>query len=141
MELILALLLVAALYLLGLHVGHCDPPPAPSESILAMAKAIAVAEGSDPDWNNPGDLTLSFGFPTLGTANSAGVLKFQNCADGWQALYKQLEAIVNGNSRYSLSDTIASFGLGYSGGDSNWAVNVANELGVTPDTQLSDVLS
>jgi hypothetical protein len=142
MYLIYSLLAIAAIYLLGVNLSSSgNQPPAPSPAIFAVAKAIAAAEGSNPDWNNPGDLTASFGFPTSGTVNDAGVLKFNSSADGWNALYKQLESIVNGSSRYSLEDTIASFGLGYSGGDTNWAVNVANALGVTPDTQLSDVLS
>lgn len=116
-------------------------PPAPSPQIAQVAQAIARAEGSPVEWNNPGDLTISFGYPTLGTANSAGVLKFTNAADGWNALYKQLLAIVNGGSRYTLQDTIATFGNGYSGGDPNWAVNVASFLGVTPDTPLGDILA
>lgn len=121
--------------------SNCAQPPAPSSAIAAFAAAIAVAEGSNPDWNNPGDLTASFGYSTSGPVNSAGVLQFDNCEDGWQALYAQLSAIVRGGSRYTLNDTIASFGIGYSGGDPNWAKNVANALGVDPNTQLSEVLS
>jgi hypothetical protein len=141
--LVIALLALAALVLFEGAMGkHCgDQPPAPSQEIFDVAAAIALAEGSNPDWNNPGDLTISFGYPTVGTANSAGVLKFQNCADGWNALYKQLSAIVSGNSRYSLSDSIADFGAGYSGGDPNWAVNVARELQTTPDAPLGSVLT
>ena len=121
--------------------SDCSPPPAPSPQILAFAQAIALAEGSDPSWNNPGDLTASFGFPTSGTVNSAGVLKFVNCVDGWSALYQQLSLIISGGSRYSLDQTIAAFGLGYSGGDPNWAKNVAAALGVPTDTQLGDILA
>lgn len=120
----------------------CTPqPPAPSPGIGAVANAIAYAEGSNPAWNNPGDLTASFGFPTTGTVNSAGVLAFASCADGWNALYAQLQLIIQGGSRYSLADTIRSFGQGYSGGDPNWATNVSAQLGVSPDTPLSGVLT
>lgn len=121
---------------------RCGPQPAPpSLGVGNMAAAIAQAEGSNPAWNNPGDLTLSFGFPVSGVMNSAGVLAFQNCNDGWNALYKQLLAIVNGSSRYSLDDTIATFGQGYSGGDPNWAANVSAALGVSADTPLRNVLA
>lgn len=120
----------------------CQPqPPAPTPQIGNVANAIAKAEGSNTDWNNPGDLTLSFGFPVAGIANSAGVLKFVNCADGWNALYQQLQLIISGGSRYSLSTSIADFGAGYSGGDPNWAKNVSAALGVSPDTPLGAVLT
>ena len=120
----------------------CTPQPsAPSAGIGAVANAIAFAENSNPAWNNPGDLTTSFGFQTVGVVNSAGVLSFARCADGWNALYAQLQLIVSGGSRYSLGDTIRSFGQGYSGGDPNWAANVSAQLGVSPDTPLSEVLT
>lgn len=123
------------------NAAGCPPPPAPSPQILQMAQAIATAENSPVAWNNPGSLTASFGYPTSGTGNSAGVLMFTNCADGWNALYKQLSAIVNGQSRYTLSDTLTSMGIVYSGGDPNWAKNVGAALGVSPDTQLGDILA
>jgi hypothetical protein len=120
--------------------GNCLQPPAPSQQIFSLASAIALAEGSNPEWNNPGDLTISFGYPTIGVANSAGVLKFHSCEDGWNALYKQLSAIVNGTSRYSLDTSLAMFGVGYSGGDQNWAINVARALGVSTETTLGEIL-
>ena len=142
MPVIIALILIAAIYLFGsVQMTGTDRPPAPTPQIDKMALAIANAEGSPADWNNPGDLTIAFGYPTLGTMNSAGVLKFATSADGWNALYHQLSLIVSGGSRYTLSDTIGTFGNGYSGGDPNWAVNVANYLGVTTDTPLGDVLA
>jgi hypothetical protein len=146
MIIILLILGAAALFVLASNSNSSSTPAstpfAPSPQIAKFAQAIARAEGSNPAWNNPGDLTISFGYPTFGAVNSAGVLRFQNPGDGWAALYHQLSAIVNGSSRYSLTDdTIASFGQGYSGGDANWAVNVSNYLGVTPDTPLNEVLT
>jgi hypothetical protein len=126
---------------LGVTKLSSGQPDAPSLAILAVANAIAIAENSPSDWNNPGDLTISFGYPTLGTANSAGVLKFENLADGWNALYRQLSAIVNGTSRYSLSDSLTDFGAGYSGGDPNWAINVARTLRVDPNVSLGSILT
>ena len=144
---LLIALLVAAGIFIGGNLGddntpNAPQPIAPSPGIQAMAKAIAKAEGSNPDWNNPGDLTLAFGYPTNGKANSAGVLKFVNSVDGWSALYKQLQLIVSGNSAYySLDTTLAEFGDGYSGGDVNWAVNVARTLGVSTDATLGSILT
>lgn len=120
---------------------NCKQPPAPSPQIGQMAAAIAQAEGSNPAWNNPGSLTASFGYATTGVGNSAGVLIFATCTDGWNALYAQLSAIVSGNSRYGLDTTLASFGMSYSGGDPNWAKNVASLLGVSTNTTLGSVLT
>jgi hypothetical protein len=139
---IIVLALVAAIILLEANLGGSSTQPTgPSAAIDALAAAIAVAEGSNPDWNNPGDLTKSFGFPTVGVANSAGVLKFKTSGDGWRALYAQLQLIVSGGSHWTLDTTLADFGLGYSGGDSNWAKNVANKLGVSTDSSLGDILT
>ena len=143
---LVVLILLAALFLLGAnHLGGntpaCPQPPAPSPQIGAMAAAIARAEGSPTEWNNPGDLTAAFGYPTEGTANSAGVLKFRNCVDGWNALYKQLSLIVNGESRYTLDTTLADFGMAYSGNDPNWARNVASILGVNQSATLGEILT
>jgi hypothetical protein len=120
---------------------NCPQPPASSSGIYALARAIAIQENSNPDWNNPGDLTVSFGFPHRGAMNSAGVLGFVNCEDGWNALYRQLELIQNGASRYAPSTSLQDFGYLYSGRDPNWAVNVAKTLGVTPDVTLADIFS
>lgn len=127
----------------GGAVSSGNIPPAPSQEIADVAQAISVAEDSDPAWNNPGSLTAPLGFPTVGVANSEGVLKFATTADGWNALYKQLSSIVQGTSRYNLGMTLADFGMTYSGGDPNWAVNVANALGggITPSNTLGDILT
>lgn len=140
---IIAFLLLSAALLLGGNLLHenANAPTPPTPAIGSLANAIALAEGSNPAWNNPGDLTISFGYPTSGAVNSAGVLQFVNPHDGWNALYKQLLAIQNGNSRYKLTDTLADFGMGYSGGDPNWAVNVASALGIDPSTQLGEILT
>ena len=109
------------------------------DNVVRLAKAIAVAEGSNPAWNNPGDLTgLDRGsFLVCGTANAEGVWKFVNAADGWTALYVKLARILAGQSKvYSLDMTLEEFGAKYSGGDANWAVNVGRELGVPITTTL-----
>jgi hypothetical protein len=106
------------------------------DSVLKLAKAIAVAEGSNPEWNNPGDLTGkdAGSFRTCGVANKEGVLKFVNADDGWSALHIKVHRMLSGNSAvYPLTLTLEQVGLKYSGGDANWSRNVANYLGV-PET-------
>ena len=136
-------ILATAIALLMVAGGDVTPQPGGvSNKVYAFATAIAKAEGSNPAWNNPGDLTLAFSYPTSGKANSAGVLKFNNSADGWSALYKQIALIVNGGSAYyDLTTTLEDFGNLYSGGDPNWAVNVASALGVSTDTPLGSILT
>jgi hypothetical protein len=97
--------------------------------VSRFSHAITVAEGSDPDWNNPGDMTISLGFRTVGVANAAGVLKFAQWIDGEYVLCHQCYLMLSGKSEiYSLSMTLAQAGLKYSGGDPNWAKNAAAVL-------------
>lgn len=105
-------------------------------SVTKFCNAIKIAEGSNPDWNNPGDLTGADkgNFQVWGTANSEGVWKFVYAADGWNALCIKVNRILMGHSLvYPLVMTISELGMKYSGKDPNWAKNVAAELGV-PET-------
>jgi hypothetical protein len=111
--------------------------------IDALANAIANAEGSDPSINNPGDLTGGDFNPSnvVGTFNSAGVAIVDTIQNGWSALYNKLSNILNGGSSvYSPDMTISDFANTYTGGDNaaSWAQSVADALGVTVDTTLSD---
>jgi hypothetical protein len=129
-------------YLIGgaTMVDPAKRPPAPNEAIDRIALAINRQENSPPSWNNPGDLTESFGFSNAGPQNSAGVLKFSSEQDGWNALYAKLLRIQNGESvTYPLSSTIAQLGETWSGGDPAWAVNVSRILGLSPDNSVSDL--
>ena len=109
-----------------------------TNGVRSLAQAIATAEGSNPQYNNPGDLVLP-GFPTFG----AGIAIFSSSQEGWSRLYHQLNLIVKGESNvYSLSDTIATMASKWTATDQGaWANNVAAALGVTVDTPLSQVLS
>jgi hypothetical protein len=120
------------------------------DKVKALAEAIARAEGFYASGNplprranNPGDVTGADGggYPTSGVANSAGVLIFQNVADGWDALYKKLTRIASGQSHvYTLDMTIADLAQKYTGGDNAgaWAQNVADALNITTDTTLGE---
>jgi hypothetical protein len=113
-----------------------------SSQLVSFAQAISVAEGFGiagaipTTANNPGDLEL-------GGNVINGVTVFGSVNDGWNALYNQLQLIVNGNSGvYNLNMTISDMAYSWTATEQDaWAENVSTELGVTPDTPLSQVLS
>jgi hypothetical protein len=117
-----------------------------SAKIRAFAEAIAYAEGyyapGNPiprRLNNPGDLKIS-SVPNIGK-DASGHLHFATAEDGWLALYRQLQLIINGRSSvYTLDMTIAQMGARYAEANDNWVTNVTRRLGVTPQTRLRDVL-
>jgi hypothetical protein len=112
----------------------------PTDDVKRVAEAIAKAEGSPPEWNNPGDLTYADGYPNRGPQNADGVLAFVNLSDGWNALYHQVELMLTGKSHvYAPTDTLEEVGRKYSNGDPNWAINVAEELGVPVTTTLQQL--
>ena len=106
----------------------------------SVANAIASAEGygipgAIPTLaNNPGDLVLgNQGNGTLGN----GITVFSTPQAGFNALNNQINLITSGQSSvYSPSETIAQIGNTWSGGDPNWANNVAAGLGTTPNSTL-----
>lgn len=113
-----------------------------SDPVLRLAKAISVAEGSNPAWNNPGDLTGADAgaFQTCGVANSEGVLKFVNAEDGLQALYIKVNRMLAGRSKmYPITMTIADVGYKYADKKPEWAKNVAAFLGVPETTTLAEL--
>lgn len=112
------------------------------QNVVRLAKAIEIAEGSNPTWNNPGDLTGedAGSFVTLGTANSEGVLKFSRLIDGWLALLHKCDKMLAGRSHvYALGMTLEQVGQLYAHGASEWAKNVAFELGTLPTTTLKEI--
>ena len=122
-----------------------DPPGGYSDAVLRVARAIATAEGyyvseSIPSrLNNPGDLKAS-SVLSVGR-DAAGHLEFATIADGWRALYRQLQLIIDGRSQnYMLDMTIAQMGRIYAGNAGAWSANVARMLGVPIDTPLRQVL-
>lgn len=124
-----------------------NPAGSYSPQIVAFANAIAIAEGSNPVYNNPGDIRVA---GWTGLTFGAGLPQFSSQDEGWNRLYFQLQLIVNGQSAYySLSDTIDSMSTKYTIGlnktptvaSQNWARTVAAQLGVPSSTQLGTVLS
>lgn len=111
-----------------------------TNGVAAMAQAIKRAEGSNPVYNNPGDIKLpGWKGPVFGE----GIPIFPTAAEGLARLYRQLNLIVNGQSRvYSLSDTIETMAQKWTGGDKadSWALIVASILGTETGALLSEVL-
>lgn len=113
--------------------------------IPRIAEAIAYAEGFYVDGsrprrnNNPGDLTRSLGFSTMGLDGI--YIIFSTLQDGWNALYKQVELILTNRSGvYTSEMTILDVAQRYTTTQPvEWAQNVAVRLGVTVDTKISEV--
>jgi hypothetical protein len=119
-----------------------------SNQIAAFAAAIARAEGFTVSGSigarahNPGNLAIPGSADTIGPE---GITVFPDDAAGWDALYRQLQAIVDGNSLYSLDWTIDQMGARWAPAATNpgghWAMNVAAALGVPTSTRLREVLT
>lgn len=114
-------------------------------ALQELANAIAGAEGYGKAGaiptraNNPGDLALgNIGYGTMGN----NITVFPNAAAGNDALVNQLTKIQNGTSKNYTSDmTIAQIGQVWSGGDPNWAKNVAAKSGASTNSTFSDLLN
>jgi len=108
-----------------------------SAAVVKISEAIAIAEGY---WvtgslsarsNNPGSLKLG-----------RQLIVFPDAESGWQALYRQVALILNGQSRYYSADMpISQVAVVWTGGDNpgGWAQTVAQQVGVTTSTPLSEV--
>lgn len=130
--------------------GEMSTDPGPVEyspQVKAFAEAIAYAEGyyapGNPTprrLNNPGDLKIS-SVPNIGK-DQYGHLHFATAADGWLALWRQLQLIIDGKSRvYTLDMTIAQMGAKYAEAGGVWANNVAARLNVTTAHKLRQLLT
>jgi hypothetical protein len=115
-------------------------------AVNAFATAIAYAEGfyvngSRAQRNhNPGDLTLDT--VGLGVGKDGPFIVYANDDDGWTALKRQVQLILTNTSNvYNTDMTIQDVANRYTATDqSAWALNVANKLGVSPDTKVSTIL-
>jgi len=113
--------------------------------VQRFAKAIANAEGfnvpnSRPSRNhNPGDLTLSLGYPFVGMDGI--YIVFGNDDAGWGALRAQVRAMLTNSSHvYNNSMSIIEVASKYTTTDQGpWASIVADGLGVFPSTKLSEL--
>lgn len=110
-----------------------------NDPIKRLAEAIAKAEGFysgdtlPKRNNNPGALKDASGRIAL----------FESLADGWQALYRQVELMLTGQSAFYNPDmTFLEVARLYTGNDKPeaWASIVSGELGLRPENPLSLIL-
>ena len=140
MMVLIALLLLLASVVYGKE--YMPPMTGLSDDrVKRIAEAIATAEG----WygvgaandvqrarNNPGNLMWF----------QAGIISsFPSEAEGWAALYSQINKMLAGLGGYSSDMTLEQVAQLYEGTGlyMNWAVNVARVLGVPTSTRLGDV--
>lgn len=146
--------IVAGLAGVGVLLARAASASAPGEQmtysakVMRFAQAIAKAEGfysTNPNViprknHNPGDLKKS-SVPSIGS-DAQGHLIFATDVDGWTALYRQVQMIVDGTSQtMKITMTIAELAKKYAESSGPWATIVARELGVSPLTPLREVLT
>ena len=110
-----------------------------------LAQAIASAEGfykagSRPQRNNnPGDMTQDLIGKAVGTDGPFVV--YATPDDGWANLYAQINKWYSGTSnRADGTSTISELSSFYTTTEKQtWAVNVANNLGVSVDTPINQI--
>jgi len=120
--------------------------PGTNSIIQRIGMAYAVAEGfyvsgSRAQRNhNPGDLTEDITGSGIGFDGPFVI--YSSDADGFSALYQLIQAQLSGKSRYYNPDmTIAEIAHIYAPvpDPGAWARTVANYLGVTVETKLSEI--
>ena len=106
-----------------------------------LQAAIIQLEGSNPSYNNPGDITDEFAGAT-GETFGAGIPIYSTPESGLAALQQKLSNIFAGNSTtYPLSMTLDQFGATYSGNTPGYGANLANILNVPSSTTLGELAS
>lgn len=112
---------------------------------VAIARAIATAEGffvegSRPQRNhNPGDMTADL--IRKSTGRDGMFVIFANDEDGWNNLYAQVNAWLDGTSIHAgPGNTIQDISKFYTTTEQDiWASNVAGSLGVDVLTPIGDI--
>lgn len=121
----------------------------PSPQCLAIAQAIAAAEGFGIPGtvptraNNPGDLCLGdLGNGVITSSGGEQITVFPDAATGWSYLYNQVNLMINNqSSNYNTSMTWAQIGAKYAGPNTPWGANVAAQLGVDVNSTLGSYLN
>jgi len=103
--------------------------------------SMSMGSGNVPQRNNnPGNIK-SGGLAddmAIGT-DEQGHLIFPDAQTGLRALQMDIQAKVNGNSRFlPANPTVAQLGKVYAE-DPNWATSVSKILGVSPSTKTQDI--
>jgi hypothetical protein len=119
----------------------------PSPRVVQFAHAIAQAEGytvphSIPQrCNNPGDLKGT-AFPGQVGICKGGHARFKNAADGWAALYNQVQKIADGTStKYTPRATFRQVARTYAQNYRPWLKIVTKTLQVDENDEVGQFLS
>ena len=128
-------------------VGTLHAAVAPSPRVVQLAHAIAQAEGytvphSIPQrCNNPGDLKGT-AFPGQVGICKGGHARFKNAADGWAALYNQVQKIADGTStKYTPRATFRQVARTYAQNYRPWLKIVTKTLQVDENDEVGQFLS
>jgi len=122
------------------------PAQSVDHKVKELAHAIAMAEGyfirgTIPNrYHNPGDITSSsrHAYPGQVGLSKRGYVIFKNSDYGWQALYDQIQRVIDGTStRYTQSMTFRQIAKVYAE-DRQWAKKVCSILGITPQTTFEE---
>jgi hypothetical protein len=100
--------------------------------IDALIEAISRAEGANPLFNNPGNIT---------DFNTGKIRTFDSWDKGRDALEDQLNRIADGDHPSIRPDmTLREAGLIYSNGDPNWAKNVSSIMRVSQSIRMGELI-
>ena len=135
---------LVVLLLLTAAVGQSDR----EKKIHAFAHAIALTEGwgtpgTIPSrYHNAGDLKIMARgekYPGQVGVGKANHVIFRNDAAGYAALYRQIDKMLTGESKfYTQEMTLRQVGKFYAQNSKRWATNMAKYLGVPPSTTLEE---
>src|SRR5208282_5736237 len=109
---------------------------------VVLARAIAKAEGygvrsaGPTRYNNPGDIRAMPGthYPGQIGLSAQRYVIFRTKADGWAALYAQMDKILaNQSAHYNTGMTFRQLARHYATSPT-WVKNVTHNLGTTPST-------
>jgi hypothetical protein len=141
--------LVGAAYLL-LQAGGGNVDTSATPQTVKIAHAIATAEGFFAGPNsrpardhNPGNVTQDLIGKAVGMDGPFPV--YATDADGWANLYAQVNLWLQGGSAHATADSTVAQIAGFyttdvpAGAQANWAINFANDAGVTTDTPIGAI--
>lgn len=125
------------------------PISTPTTTLDKFCHAIAQYEGAKPELNNPGDIRYGEFTTSCGATGQdyRGFAIFPDYTTGYEALKKLVTNACSGNSSiYHPTDTIDQFFEKFApASDSNapdtYAAWVANNVGISVDSQISSLLS
>lgn len=108
-----------------------------TDQVQRIAQAISVAEG----YGKPGEIPTVRNNPGNIRDPSGAIGTYATNEDGWEALYRQVRAMLVPSSLYDPSWPLTEIARVYTGESAymNWANNVAAVLGVSTDTPFGEL--